>query len=218
MALQIKKYNLDGKEVGVAELDEKMGGSVANLQMIKDYLVAMRTNQRQWSAHTKTRAEVSHSGQKPHAQKGSGKARQGYLGAPQYKGGGRVHTPRAKVDQHIRINKKERRAAIRHLISEKIREGHICILQEPVMESPKTKRVDAFLKSQQWSGKRVLFLADVSGGSLEDRFGSFMKSLRNIPRVSMLPFPQMSGYEAIVNEKIVIFESALDDLTLLFKD
>ena len=69
----------------------------SNSQLIKDYLVAIRNNARQWSAHTKTRAEVNHSGQKPHPQKGTGRARQGYLGAPQYKGGGRVGRPACQI-------------------------------------------------------------------------------------------------------------------------
>src|SRR6202140_3459890 len=110
----LKKYNLQGKVVGEVEIDEQLANAEANPQMIKDYIVAIRANARQWSANTKTRAEVNHSNKKPHAQKGTGKARQGYLGAPQYKGGGRVHAPRPKFDQHVRINKKERRAAIRH--------------------------------------------------------------------------------------------------------
>src|SRR5690242_6457982 len=128
--------------------------------MMKDYLVAYRANQRQWSANTKSRAEVNHSGQKPHPQKGTGRARQGYLGAPQYKGGGRVHTPKPKFDQFVRINKKERRSAIRHLIIEKILENKIHVLKAESFKEPKTKRVADFLKGRDLLGKRVLFLGE----------------------------------------------------------
>src|SRR5580692_4916122 len=102
--------------------------STANSQMIKDYIIALRENARQWSASTRNRAEVNHSGKKPHPQKGTGRARQGYLGAPQYKGGGRVHAPRTKFDQHVSINKKERRAAVRQLIAEKIQGNQLRVL------------------------------------------------------------------------------------------
>lgn len=111
---ELKKYNLAGEALGQVAINDELLESNANSQMIKDYIVALRENARQWSANTQTRAEVNHSGKKPHPQKGTGKARQGYLGSPQYKGGGRVHTPRPKFDQHVRINRKEkeRRSAI----------------------------------------------------------------------------------------------------------
>src|SRR4051812_19417820 len=128
--------------------------------MIKDYIVALRANARQWSAHTKTRSEVNHSGQKPHPQKGTGKARQGYLGAAQYKGGGRVFGPRTKFDQHVRINKKEKQAAIRHLVAEKIGASNVHVLQCSDLEAPKTKTFVDFLKARQLLNKRILFLGE----------------------------------------------------------
>ncbi len=121
----IKKFDLTGKEKGQVTVKDEVLERGANSQMIKDYIVALRANARQWSAHTKSRSEVSHSGQKPHPQKGTGRARQGYLGAPQYKGGGRVGGPRAKFDQHVSINRKEKRAAIRFLLAEKIQNNQL---------------------------------------------------------------------------------------------
>ena len=79
----LKKYNLSGAEVGEIKIEDAYLDSSVNAQLIKDYITAIRANARQWSANTKSRPEVSHSGQKPHPQKGTGKARQGYLGAPQ---------------------------------------------------------------------------------------------------------------------------------------
>ena len=108
----VKKYNLSGNELGQIEIDDRLLQVSANPQMIKDYLVAYRANQRQWSASTKGRSEVSHSTQKPHPQKGTGKARQGSLVSPQYKGGGRVFGPKPKFDQCVKMNKKEKQAVI----------------------------------------------------------------------------------------------------------
>ena len=91
----------------IATLDDAFLDVQANSQMIKDYIVALRANARQWSANTLGRSEVVHSTKKPHRQKGTGSARQGSLVSPQYRGGGIVFGPKPKFDQHVRINKKK---------------------------------------------------------------------------------------------------------------
>src|SRR5262245_53218509 len=105
--------------------------------MIKDYIVALRANARQWSASTKTRSEMRHTTKKPHPQKGQGRARQGSLVAPQYRGGGRVFAPKPKFDQHVRINRKERKAAIRFLLAEKFKENKVWLIDDTQMDAPK---------------------------------------------------------------------------------
>src|ERR1700722_19524181 len=182
--------------------------------MVKDYIVALRNNARQWSASTKTRSEVSHSTKKPHPQKGGGRARQGSLVAPQYKGGGRVFAPRPKFDQHIRINKKERQAAIRALIGEKIRKNRVHVIETMDMEHPKTKTVAQFLKAVGL-GKRVLFLN--VGNYIEFEFEeetlrapvksydhvNFALSARNIPKMAFSLATNISGYDLLVARDIV---------------
>lgn len=214
---ELKKYDLTGKQLGVASVDDKLLDVSANSQMIKDYLVALRNNARQWSANTKTRAEVCHSGQKPHPQKGTGNARQGYLGAPQYKGGGRVHAPRPKFDQHVCINKREKRQAIRFLLSQKIKNGGVHLLQVPTIKEPKTRKLADFLKELNLEGKRVLFLAEGSikeSTAPSDKYQNLMKSLGNIPRVQFSYFPNVSGYHLALYNEIVVLESALDELMI----
>lgn len=221
---ELKKYNLAGKEVGHVSLEDGLLQSNANSQMIKDYIIALRENARQWSAHTKSRAEVNHSGKKPHPQKGTGRARQGYLGAPQYKGGGRVHAPKPKFDQHVRINRKEKRAAIRHLIIEKILDNRLHVLQLDQLKEPKTQKVSKFLKSRELEGKRVLFLGDgllaglkegEASQSPAEKFETFVKSLRNIPHSEFMLVPNVSGYDVIVSHELVVMESALDQLKVI---
>jgi large subunit ribosomal protein L4 len=220
----LKKYNLAGKEVGQVSIEDDMLKSSANSQMIKDYIIALRENARQWSANTKSRAEVNHSGKKPHPQKGTGRARQGYLGAAQYKGGGRVHAPKPKFDQHIRINKKEKRAAIRHLIIEKILDSRLHVLQFEEMKEPKTKSVTEFLKNRALEGKRVLFLGDgLLMGAKEEKeaasptrkFETFVKSIRNVPESAFILVPNVSGYDVIVSHDLVVMDTALDQLKVL---
>jgi large subunit ribosomal protein L4 len=214
----LKKYNLAGKELGHVSLDEKHLKSSVNPQMVKDYLIALRANARQWSANTKTRAEVEHSGKKPHPQKGTGNARQGYLGAPQYKGGGRVHAPRPKFDQHVHMNKKERRAAIRHLIIEKILENKVRVLHYVPLEKPKTKKMADFLKSSELEGRRILFLGEGVQGEepvKSDKFKTLLKSIDNIPKLEFALFTSMNGYDLALSQELVILESAIDDLMIL---
>ena len=220
----LKKYNLAGSEVGQVTVEDELLKSSANSQMIKDYIVALRENARQWSANTKTRAEVNHSGKKPHPQKGTGRARQGYLGAPQYKGGGRVHAPRPKFDMHVRINKKEKRAAIRHLIIEKIMGNKVHVLEHEALSEPKTRRFADFLKARELEGKKVLFLGEnlnigsKSGekqASPVEKYATLCKSMRNIPGCEFLLVPNVSGYDVLVNHELVVMDSALDQLKVL---
>lgn len=213
-----------GKEVGQIAIEDEMLKSSANSQMIKDYIIALRENARQWSANTKSRDEVNHSGKKPHPQKGTGRARQGYLGSPQYKGGGRVHAPKPKFDQHVRINKKERRAAIRHLIIEKILANRLHVLQYEPMKAPKTKNVAEFLKNAALEGKKVLFLGEglimgakegKEAAAPKKKFETFVQSINNIPGSEFMLVPTINGYDVIISHELVVMESALDQLKVL---
>lgn len=220
----LKKYDISGKAIGEIKIDDSLVNVMANSQMIKDYIVALRANARQWSANTKGRSEVSHSTQKPHRQKGLGRSRQGSLAAPQYKGGGRVFGPKPKFDQHVRINKKERRLAIRSLFADKIRADRLHVLSSTELSEPKTRTVDSFLKALNLSGKRVLFLGEESFASIEtegkmtkvsvysDKHENFVKSLRNLPKVEFTLLPNASGYDLILAHDIVITEAALSEL------
>lgn len=212
----IKKFDLSGKEVGHLTVKDELLEQGANSQMIKDYIVALRTNARQWSAHTKTRSEVSHSGQKPHPQKGTGRARQGYLGAAQYKGGGRVGGPRSKGkdEAYTTINRKEKRAAIRQLLAEKIQEGRMVILDAGVFRAPKTKKVADFLKGQAIFGKKVLFVAEKSDGKTD---AHFIKSMRNIPRAHFMLMENVSGYDVVSHGHMIVIDTAADRLVKMLE-
>lgn len=205
----IKKFDLSGKSLASIEVRDDMLKQEANGQMIKDYIVALRANARQWSAHTKSRSEVAHSGQKPHPQKGTGRARQGYLGAPQYKGGGRVGTPRAKFDQHVSINRKEKKAAVRFLLAEKIQGDQIVALEGYTLKAPRTKAIADFLKGKQLFGKKVLFVAEKNTLKVD---GSFVKSLRNIPGAEVILLDNVSGYDILAHRNMIVVGPAMDQL------
>lgn len=219
----LKKYSLEGKSLGEVQVVDDLVNAEAHNQMVKDYIVALRANARQWSANTKTRSEVSHTTKKPHPQKGGGRARQGSLAAPQYKGGGRVFGPKPKFDQHVKINKKERRAAIRALLAEKIRENKVIVIENSQVETPKTKAIVDFLQKTERKG-RVLFLGegeylDVELGDFKERFTApcekhynLIMSLRNIPKVKFALAMNINGYELVCANEIVMTESALNEL------
>lgn len=215
----LKKYDLTGKEVGEHEIDDSILHVKSNMQMIKNYLVAIRNNARQWSANTKTRAEVDKSKKKPHAQKGTGRARQGSLAAPHFKGGGVAFGPKPKFDQHVRINRKERRLAIKTLICEKIQEGSLMILKLPSMKEPKTKLVFDFLNKLELSKKSVLFLGesqvDQKAKKTEAQKNQFVLSMRNIPKTDFASISHLNGYDLAKSKTIVVLEPAFDQMVTL---
>lgn len=209
----LKKYNLQSREMGVIAVEDKLLEVKAHPQSIKDYIVAMRNNARQWSASTLNRSEVNKTGKKPHQQKGLGRSRQGCLAAPHYKGGGIAFGPRPKFDQHVRINKKERRAAISSLLAEKIRDDRVIVLQQSDFKKPQTKTFAEFLKGLKLNGKRVLFL----GGSFDAMempadLLAVRKSVRNLPKVEFALVPNLNAYDVMLSGHIVLLEPAVNEL------
>lgn len=220
----LKKYNLQGDVVGEFAVPAEFLDVQANSQMVKDYIVALRANRRQWSASTKTRSEVVHTTKKPHPQKGGGRSRQGSLVAPQYKGGGIVFGPKPKFDQHVRINKKERRLAIRYLLAELIKSGNVVLLDSTAMEQPKTKVVTGFLKKLNLQ-KRTLFLGEANYFDFEFGEGvvfsvsdtttqhdAFQLSLRNLPKVEFCLAPNVNGYDLMLATHLIVTEQGLVQL------
>ena len=206
---KVKKFNLKGEQVGTVEVADSLQDATANSQLVKDYIIALRANARQWSANTKGRSEVNHSTKKPHAQKGGGRARQGSLVAPQYKGGGIVFGPKPKFDQHVRINKKERIAASRTLISEKIKAGNVCVLNKNGLKEPKTKTMAHFFENLK-GGPRVLVLGE-SKQEMGNPHENLVKSLRNIPKKEYSWLPQLNGYALARCHTLVVLDTALDE-------
>lgn len=223
--MQLKKFNLKGEEAGTLVVRESVATAVANGQMIKDYIVALRANVRQWSANTKGRTEVKCTGKKPHRQKGTGGARQGSLAAAQYKGGGIVFGPRPKFDQHVRINRKERQAAIRTLLRQKIESERVLVVENDTfhsaLETPKTKIAAAFMRSRGLEGRRVLFVGEGESEIIDGEFSvsvkatrhdNFKKSVRNLPGCVFTIAPNINGYDLMAAYALVFTEKAFEQL------
>lgn len=221
MSTEIDTFTLQAERVGSIGLPDSFLAAAAHPQMVKNYAVAIQKNQRQWSASTKGRSEVNHSGQKPHAQKGTGKARQGYLGTPQYKGGGVVFGPKPKFNQHVRINQKERRATIRHLICNKMRAGEVVALQDPELSEPKTASIARFLRALNLEGGILIVLPSWNrqnpiqtqgDGDRGQSLDLFCKSARNIPKVKITNLASLNGVDLLSARRLVFLKTALTDL------
>lgn len=223
MGTSVKKYNMDGEEIGTVEVSDMLAEAKANSQLVKDYIVALRANARQWTACTKTRSEMNHSTKKPHPQKGQGRSRQGSLVAPQYRGGGRVFGPKPRLEFHLRVNQKERRAALRALLAEKIRNGNMVVVESFSMNAPQTKAVKKLLDNCGCRG-RVLMLGEGAfvelGGEEQtlrfsvptDKHDCVKKSANNLPKVQFSLVKDVDGYAIAVAHDVVITQDALSEL------
>lgn len=220
----LKKYNLKAEEVGEITVSDSLFHAMAHDQLIKDYLVALRNNRRQWSASTKTRTEVAHTTRKCGPQKGSGNARHGTDVAPQYRGGGRAHGPRPKFDQHVRINRQEKRAAIQSLLAEKLITDALMVIQDTEMQAPKTKLISDFMDKTGLCGHNTLFIApSLTSSSSKDQKEdiasdvskqviNFRRSIKNIPEASFQFAGIINGYDLARATYLVVSESAMAEL------
>ncbi|MCH9634653.1 MAG: 50S ribosomal protein L4 [Chlamydiae bacterium] len=211
--MDLKSFSLEAEKVKDVKFKVAKREKEISPQLVKDYIVAYRRNQRQWSANTKGRSEVNHSNKKPHRQKGTGKARQGTLAAPQYRGGGIVFGPKPKFDQHIRINQKEKRAVVNYLIEQKVKDKKLILIDKTDMKAPQTKTLAAFMAKCGLDKKRTLFILDAQikakeGESLSSHT-NFKKSLNNLSRADFTMVNQLNGYQLLRAEHVVITETGL---------
>ena len=134
----VSVYNMEGKEVGTIELDDAVFGVEVNEHLVHMAVVQHLANKRQGTQKAKTRSEVSGGGRKPWKQKGTGHARQGSTRAPQWKGGGVVFAPVPR-DYSFKINKKEKRAALKSALTSKVQSNNLIVLDELKLDEIKTK-------------------------------------------------------------------------------
>ena len=174
-----------------------------NIPLIHQVVVAQQAAARQGTADTKTRGEVRGGGRKPYKQKGTGRARQGSIRAPQYTGGGVVHGPVPR-DYSQRTPKKMKAAALRGALSDRAREGRVHVVESFVEgETPKTKTAMATLRSVVETGKVLAVLGR------EDEVNWL--SLRNLPDVHLLDAGQLNTYDVLVSDHVVFTKEALDE-------
>ena len=156
---KIDVYNMQGKKVSDIELNENIFGIKPNEKVVHTALVNYMANQRQGTANTKTRAEVSGGGRKPWKQKGTGRARQGSIRAPQWFKGGIALGPKPR-DYRYTINKKERRLAIKSVLSSKVLENNLVVVDKLELDEIKTKNMVNVLENLKVEGKTLIILPE----------------------------------------------------------
>jgi large subunit ribosomal protein L4 len=191
-----------GKASGSVELPAEIFDVQVNIPLIHQVVVAQLAAARQGTASTKTRAEVSGGGRKPYKQKGTGRARQGSIRAPQFTGGGVVHGPSPR-NYEQRTPKKMKAAALRGALSDRARDGRIHVVTELVSgDSPSTKAAKAALLALGLEGNVLIAIDRADDVSA--------LSLRNVPDVHLIYVDQLNTYDVLVSDQVLFTSAGLD--------
>ena len=195
----VSVYNMEGKEVGKMELSDAVFGAPVNEHLVHLAVVQRLANSRQGTQKAKTRGEVSGGGRKPWRQKGTGHARQGSTRSPQWKGGGVVFAPVPR-DYSFKLNKKEKRAALKSALTSRVQEDKFLVLDELKFDEIKTKKFQEVLDNLKVS-KAVIVLAD------DDQ--NVILSARNIPGV-------ITASVGTINTSSIFVTASLVAMTVLY--
>lgn len=196
--MAIKVIDQKGKSVGEVDLNKCIFEVEPNDSVVFEAIIRQRAGKRQGTHATKNRSAVSGGGKKPWKQKGTGRARQGSIRAPQWRGGGTVFgpTPRSyKVD----MPRKARRLAIKSVLSQKVADGNLIVLDQLTLATPKTKDLKAVFSAIKVSGK-VLVVSDDKNVQL---------SGKNLPQVKVVPVNGLNVVDAVDYEKLLLTQDAI---------
>ena len=196
-------YNTEGQVVGSMELSDKVFGVEVNADVMHEVVVNYLANQRQGTQSTKTRTEVRGGGIKPWRQKGTGRARQGSIRAPQWTGGGVAIGPKPR-DYRYAVNKKVRRLALKSALSSKANENEIIVLDGLTCDEFKTKQISSMLKNLNVTEKALIVLPE------NDK--KVVASARNIRGVDTTYVGSINTYEVLNHTKCIILKDAVAKL------
>ena len=191
----IDVYNVEGKKVKTVDLKEEIFGIEPNEAVVHSVLVNYLANQRQGTQSTKTRAEVRGGGRKPWRQKGTGRARQGSIRAPQWIKGGIALGPKPRSYKY-RVNRKERQLAIKSLLSSKVLENDLVVVDKFDFKEIKTKQMADAMKNLKVEEKALIVLP-ASNEVVQ-------KSARNLANVTTSSVNTINVYELLKNKKLVV--------------
>ena len=192
---KIDVYNIEGKKVNDVELKEDIFGIIPNEELVHSVIVNYLANQRQGTQSTKTRAEVRGGGKKPWRQKGTGRARQGSIRAPHWVGGGIALGPKPRSYSY-KLNKKERRLAIKSCLSSKVIENELTVVDKFEFNEIKTKEVAKMLNNLKLEGKTLILLPEKNE--------IIQKSVRNIKGVKTLSVNTINAYDLVNYKNLVV--------------
>lgn len=198
----VSVYNMEGKEVGTIDLNDAVFGVQVNEHLVHMAVVQHLANKRQGTQKAKTRSEVSGGGRKPWRQKGTGHARQGSIRAPQWTGGGMVFAPVPR-DYSFKLNKKEKRAALKSALTSKVLDSKLIVVDELKFDEIKTKNFQAVMDNLNVK-KGLVVLA-------EDNVNAIL-SARNIPTVQTASTGTLNTYDVMNAGTVVLTKDAVSKI------
>ena len=195
----VSVYNMEGKEVGTIELNDAVFGVEVNEHLVHMAVVQQLANNRQGTQKAKTRSEVSGGGRKPWRQKGTGHARQGSTRAPQWTGGGVVFAPVPR-DHSFKLNKKEKRAALKSALSSRVADGKLIVVDELKFDEIKTKNFKAVMDNLKVSKALVV---------LAENDEKVVMSARNLPTIKTALTNTINVYDILKGDTLVLTKDAV---------
>ena len=195
-------YNMEGKEVGTMELNDAVFGVEINEHLVHLAAVSQLANKRQGTQKAKTRSEVSGGGRKPWRQKGTGHARQGSTRAPQWTGGGVVFAPVPR-DYTVKMNKKEKRAALKSVLTSRVQENKFLVVDELKVDEIKTKKMQGVLDALKV--KKALVV-------LKDNDQNVLLSARNIADVRTVLTSTLNVFDILKYDTVVVTKAAVENI------
>ena len=196
----VSVYNMEGKEVGSIDLNDAIFGVEVNEHLVHLAVVQQLANLRQGTQKAKTRSEVSGGGRKPWRQKGTGHARQGSTRAPQWTGGGVVFAPVPR-DYSFKMNQKEKRAALKSALTDKVQNGKLIVLDELKMDEFKTKKFAEVMNNLKATRKALVVVADNDA--------KVVKSASNLPEVKTALTNTINVYDVVNAHTLVLTKDAV---------
>ncbi|UYO32220.1 50S ribosomal protein L4 [Bacillus halotolerans] len=198
---KVALYNQNGSTAGDIELNASVFGIEPNESVVFDAILMQRASLRQGSHKVKNRSEVRGGGRKPWRQKGTGRARQGSIRSPQWRGGGVVFGPTPRSYSY-KLPKKVRRLAIKSVLSSKVNDNNIIVLEELTLDTAKTKEMAAILKGLSVEKKALIVTADANE--------AVALSARNIPGVTVVEANGINVLDVVNHEKLLITKAAVE--------
>ena len=195
----VSVYNMEGKEVGTLELNDAVFGVEVNEHLVHLAVVRQLANNRQGTQKAKTRSEVSGGGRKPWRQKGTGHARQGSTRAPQWTGGGMVFAPVPR-DYSLKMNKKERRLALKSALTSRVQENKLVVLDELKLGEIKTKNMKAVLDNLKVSKALIV---------LDENDQNVVMSARNLEGVKTALTNTINVFDILKYNTVVVTKAAV---------
>ncbi len=195
--------NIKGEKVSTIKLNESIWGIEPNDAVLYDAIRLAQNSLRQGTADTKTRSEVSGGGRKPYRQKGTGRARQGSIRAPHYPGGGVVFGPHPR-SYTTKMNKKERRLALKSALSYKVIESELVVLDKFEAETNKTKDMVSILNNLKLAKKTLIVVDELTE--------NLILATRNLKNIVLLAFNEINVLDVVASDNMVITEAAVKKL------